>query len=96
MNREHALATLSHSKPELADRFGVTRLALFGSTARDSARNDSDVDVLVGFAGPATAARYFGVQFMLEDALGCTVDLVTDKALRAELRASVEQDALDV
>ena len=57
---------------------------------------DSDVDVLVEFDGPATSSRFFGVQFYLEDLFGCAVDLVTDKALRRELRASVERDAIHV
>jgi predicted nucleotidyltransferase len=74
----------------------VTRLTLFGSTARDSARTDSDVDVLVSFDGPATAQRFFGVQFFLEDLLGCAVDLVTDKALRPELKPFIEDEAIDV
>lgn len=38
----------------------------------------------------------FGVQFYLEDLLGRPVDLVTDKALRRELRPYVEQEALNV
>ena len=96
MKRTVAIDLLARSKPILADRFGVTHLALFGSTARDSAGMDSDVDVLVGFDGPATSDRYFGVQFYLEDAMGCPVDLVTEKALRAELRRYVEQDAIHV
>lgn len=49
---------------------------------RHSARNDSDVDVLVAFDGPATSKRYFGVQFYLEDLLGCPVDLLTEEAMR--------------
>ena len=96
MQRADTLALLSLSKPILAARFGVTGLALFGSTARDTARADSDVDILVEFDGPATATRYFGVQFYLEDLLGAAVDLVTDKALRAELRPFVEQEAVHV
>ena len=52
---------------------------------------ESDVDILVAFAGPATSARYFGVQFYLEDLFGCPVDLVTEKAVRAELRPFIEQ-----
>lgn len=96
MNREQALAVLAHAKPVLRERFGVTRLALFGSTARDAARPDSDVDVLVAFDGPATAGRYFGVQFYLEDALGCPVDLVSEKALRPQLRPYIEPEVLDV
>jgi len=87
---------LTEHKGVLQARFGVTRMALFGSTARDTARDDSDIDVLVAFDGPATSQRYFGVQFYLEDLLGRPVDLITDKALRAELRPYVEREAVDV
>ena len=96
MNRDRAIELLSASKPFLAERYGVTRLALFGSTARDQSTPESDVDILVGFDGPATPDRYFGVQFHLEDLLGRTIDLVTTKALRKELRSFVEREATDV
>lgn len=96
MNRAEVIQQLTASKAELGTRFGVARLALFGSMARDSARADSDVDILVSFEGPATSARYFGVQFFLEDLLGRPIDLVTDKALRPELRPYVEREALHV
>jgi len=96
MNRARAIELLKQSKPILAARHGVTQLALFGSTARDAARDGSDVDVLVAFDGPATSERYFGVQFYLEDLLGCAVDLVTEKALRPELRSFIEKEAVRV
>ena len=96
MDRHNALRLLQEHKPHLARAFGVNLLALFGSTARSCATPTSDVDVLVGFDGPATSARYFGVLFYLEDLFGCPVDLVTDKALRAELRPFVERDAVHV
>ena len=96
MDRERILDLLARSKPTLAARYGVTRLALFGSAARGAARQESDVDILVAFDGPATADRYFGVQFYLEDRLGRAVDLVTERALRAELRPFVEREAVHV
>ena len=96
MNKQQALELLSSCKVQLQTRFGVTRLALFGSTARDSASNGSDIDVLVGFDGPATSKRYFGVLFYLEDLFGCPVDLVTEKALRPELRPYIEQEKVNV
>ncbi len=96
MNRQQILDLLSRHKPELARRFGVRELALFGSSARDTAGEDSDIDILVAFDGPATSHRYFGVQFYLEDLLGRPVDLVSDKALRPELRPYVEQEAIHV
>lgn len=96
LNRTLALKLLSQHKSALSRRFGVTEIALFGSTVRNAAGPDSDVDVLIAFDGPATSARYFGVQFYLEDLFGCPVDLVTDKALRPELRPYVEKEAVHV
>ncbi len=96
MTRDQTLQALTRAKPELARRFGVVRLALFGSMVRNQARADSDVDILVRFDGPATASRYFGVQFFIEDLLRRPVDLVSEKALRAELKPHIERELVDV
>ena len=64
MNRTDVPQQLAERKAELLHRYGVIRLALFGSVVRDSARADSDVDILVSFDGPATSSRYFGVQVL--------------------------------
>jgi predicted nucleotidyltransferase len=96
MEREQVLKLLAQHKPKLAQRYGVLRLALFGSTARNSANAESDIDILVAFDGPATSERYFGVQFYLEDLFDRPVDLVTEKALRSELRLHIEREALHV
>jgi len=96
LKMREVMRRLTKLKPELARRYGVTRLALFGSTVRGTARPDSDIDVIVEFDGPATSARYFGVQFLLEDTLGRPVDLVTDKAMRPELRPYIEREAVNV
>ena len=96
MDKEQALALLRDHKTVLVQRFGVADIALFGSTARGEATPDSDMDILVHFDGPATSKRYFGVQFYLEDLTGLPIDLVTDKALRPELRPYVEREAIYV
>nr|VFK36574.1 MAG: hypothetical protein BECKSD772F_GA0070984_100316 [Candidatus Kentron sp. SD]VFK39629.1 MAG: hypothetical protein BECKSD772E_GA0070983_100356 [Candidatus Kentron sp. SD] len=96
MNSDDALKLLKIHKSVLARQFGITALALFGPTTRDTSGPDSDIDVLVTFDGPATSKRYFGVQFSLEDLLGCPVDPVTDKALRPESRPFVEREAVHV
>ena len=96
MNRDEVLKVLRAHKATLSERFGVTDLTLFGSMARDQASEDSDIDILVHFDGPTTSKGYFGAQFYLEDLLGRPVDLVTDKALRAELRPYVEREAVHV
>ena len=96
MNQARTLELLRNHKAHLARLYGVTGLALFGSTVRSEARQDSDIDILVSFDGPATSGRYFGVQFYLEDLLGRPVELVTEKALRRELRPYVESQAVRV
>ena len=96
MDRDELVGLLAAQKPYLAQRFGVVTLALFGSAARNEAGPRSDIDILVCFDGPATSARYFGLQFFLEDLFGRPVDLVTDKALRPEIRPFVEREAIRV
>ena len=96
MDKDEVLTLLRAHKAILSQRFGVTELALFGSVARNQVSEDSDIDILVRFDGPATSKAYFGTQFYLEDLLGRPVDLVTNKALRAELRPYVEREAVNV
>lgn len=96
MNRDDVLDLLRAHKVSLAQRFGVTELALFGSFARDQATDDSDVDILVRFDKPATSAAFFGTQFYLEDLLGRPVDLATNRDLRVEIRPYVEREIVNV
>jgi len=96
MTRNEVLTLLRKHLPELKKKYGVLDLALFGSTSRNTADEQSDIDILVRFDGPATSHRYFGLLFYLEDLFGRPVDLVTDKALRPELRPYVEKEAVHV
>ena len=96
MKRDEALKQLQAHMPEMVARFGVKRLALFGSTARDEAREDSDVDVLVDFSNPATFRGYFDLKFYLEELFGKEVDLVCNDAVRPRMRPRIERDAIDV
>ncbi len=96
MSRDGVLAILRRETASVRTRFGVKRLALFGSVARDQARPESDVDLLVEFDGEPTLARYMGLKFHLEDALGARVDLITTSGLKPRARPLVERDAIDV
>lgn len=95
MRRDDVLAVLRRDRDELR-ALGVASLALFGSVARDEARDDSDVDVMVEFDGPVTFDRYMDVKLRLEDALGRKVDLVTRAGLRPTVRPGVEREAVRV
>jgi len=94
--RDEVLATLRAHKETLAERFGVTGIALFGSVARDQAKDGSDIDILVEFDSAPGWRNYFGAQFFLEDVLGRPVDLMTLAEVRREVRPYVERDAINV
>lgn len=96
MNRRRILGLLADNQQAIAARYGVKRLALFGSAARDELGASSDVDILVEFTGPATFAGYMDLKFHLEELLGRPVDLVTDRGLRDELRPHVEKEMIRV
>jgi len=81
---------------EIRQRFAVKRLSLFGSLARDDARENSDVDLVVEFEGKATFDGFMNLKFYIEDLLGTRVDLVTEKALRPAIRREVEREAVHV
>ncbi len=95
MTRDKVVAILRTHRAELA-AFGVKSLALFGSFARDEARPDSDVDLVVEFDGPPTFRRSMDAKFYLEDVLGREVDLVPREGLKPRLRPVVEREEIRV
>jgi len=96
MDRQAILERLSAEAPALKRKYGVKSLAVFGSMARGDDHENSDVDILVTFEGPATFDNYFDLKFHLEDSLGRSIDLVTSKALRPEMRPRIERECIDV
>lgn len=97
MERDEALRVLSEHREELR-RFGVRRLAVFGSVARDEAGPRSDVDVLVEFDPEAHVGLFEFVRLKdyLEEVLGREVDLGTFRSLKRRMRERVLGEAVDV
>lgn len=85
--------TLRRNKPELERRYGVTRIGVFGSYARQEEDEDSDIDILVELSEPL-GWELLDLQDHLEFLLGRNVDLVTTKALRDELSATVMEEVV--
>jgi uncharacterized protein len=95
MELERVVQILKQNKRDL-HRLGVKSLAIFGSTVRNEATGESDIDLLVEFEGPATFDGYMETKFLIEDMLGRRVDLVTRQALRPGIRQRVESEAVHV
>ena len=96
MNKQVILTQLTGRMEEIRQRFSVRRLSVFGSVVRGEASKGSDVDVLVVFDRKATFDLFMDLKFYLEELLGTGVDLVTDKALRPQVRRTIEQEMVDV
>ena len=55
--RDEIIEVLRRNKAEFADRYGVTSLGIFGSVARDEAKEDSDIDIVYETSTPNLFAR---------------------------------------
>ena len=95
MDQKQVVKRIQANQARLTE-LGVASLSLFGSVARGDSKEDSDIDLLVRFDGRASFDRYMDLKLFLEDLLGRRVDLVTEQALREEIRAHLEQDLLRV
>src|ERR1700675_159923 len=95
MTRETVIATLRAHEPELKAA-GVVRLSLFGSTARDTARPDSEIDLLAAFdeARPLSLLDVIRIENQLADLLGPPVDLIEEGTLRPRARRNVDREAV--
>jgi len=96
MDKQAVLRRLTGSIKEIRQRFSVKALSIFGSIARDEASDNSDVDVLVVFEQKANFDGFMELKLYLEDLLGTGVDLVTDKALRPQIRQAIEERLIRV
>jgi uncharacterized protein len=97
MKRETALARLKPLERDLRKR-GVNALYLFGSTARNEARDTSDLDLLFDY-DPSSSFSLFdqaGLMLDLSDQLGSKVDLVSLRGLRPRLKARVEGEMIRI
>ena len=93
---QDATARLRQLLPELAARFGVASLAVFGSRTRGEHRTDSDLDVLVTFSRTPGLFRFLEVENRLSDELGVKVDLVMRDALKPGLGERILAEAIAV
>lgn len=78
----------------IARKHGVSRVRVFGSVARGTATQDSDIDLLVEVEGPTTPWFPGGLVAELEALLGRRVQVVEPESLREEIREHVLEEAV--
>jgi predicted nucleotidyltransferase len=96
LSRLEVERTIQRAEAQLRT-YGVRRLALFGSVARGDARPQSDIDLLVQFEPETkTYDNFLRVSELLEELLGCRVELVTTEALSPFIGPHILAEAVDV
>ena len=96
MNKQAVLTRLKANVEEIQQRFSVKALSIFGSIARDESTGNSDVDVLVVFDQKASFDVFMDLKFYLEELQGTGVDLVTDNALRPQVKKAIKPEIIYV
>lgn len=92
--RQEIIQTLAEHRDEIR-LFGVRRLGLFGSTAREEPGEHSDLDFLVEFE-KKSFDTYMDLKAFLEKLFKCRVDLVLPNTIKPRLKSRILRDTVDV
>jgi len=97
MQKDLAIARIKELETPIR-LMGAAALYVFGSTARNAARPDSDIDILVDPLSPDSLGfpQFFELQDLLERHLHCRVDLAKRSMLHPMLRSTIEASAIRV
>jgi hypothetical protein len=94
VNKKRVLEILSCKREEIALRFHVRSLSIFGSVARDEVHSGSDVDILVEYEQTPGIFGFLRLKMFLENILGGPVDLVTVNALKRQLEDQILKERI--
>ncbi|OCJ17941.1 DNA polymerase III subunit beta [Rhizobium sp. AC44/96] len=97
MKRNEAIERLRNNA-EAIKALGATSLYLFGSVARDDAKQASDVDLFIDYDPESRfdAFDLISIKLMLEEKLCTAVDITTRDGLHPRLKSKIEQSATRV
>ncbi|MBZ4652405.1 MAG: hypothetical protein JG761_1205 [Proteiniphilum sp.] len=94
--REEYIRLLHKFVSEYGDEYGISRIGIFGSVARDQQTEDSDVDILIE-APVLDLLSLIGIKYRLEEMLGTPVDVVRKTEYMPHLlRERVEREVIYV
>ena len=95
-SREAVLRNLRRLKPALERQYGVTKIGVFGSFARNEIHRDSDVDVVVEMREPDLFYMVH-IKETLEDSFKRSVDVIRYRAtMNKRLKARIDREAVYV
>lgn len=83
------IITIKETVTPIAQRYGVKRLYLFGSYAKGTANEESDIDLLVEKGKPMSLLKLSGMRQMVQEALNLSVDIVTTTGIEEEFQKEI-------
>lgn len=87
---------LTDFKANFSQKFGITKLGIFGSVARKENTENSDIDIVVEVEKPSLRLMY-ELKEALKNLFGCEVDLVRFRdSLRPLFKSNIQRDAIYV
>jgi predicted nucleotidyltransferase len=93
---QECIIKLTDFKNAFAQKFGITKLGIFGSVARQENTEDSDIDIVVEVEKPTLSLMY-ELREMLKSIFKCEVDLVRFRStLRPLFRSNILNDVVYV
>lgn len=94
MKQKEALEVLQSYKREHADEFGIVRIGIFGSVARNEATEESDVDVIIETKHP-NLFKLSRIRLDLEELMHTHVDLVSYReSMNTFLKEQIRKEAV--
>ncbi|MGQ9548298.1 MAG: nucleotidyltransferase family protein [Roseiflexus sp.] len=94
MTPEELLKTKREDILRICARHGAYNVRVFGSVVRGEADEQSDIDFLVNMEPDRSLFDLGGLQYDLEELLGCRVDVVTEQGLKSRIRERVVSEAI--
>ena len=70
---------------EIAPKYNLTKVTLFGSRANGTAKDNSDIDLIVDFSVPISLMDISALKIDLEETFGIGVDIITRRSLKGSL-----------
>jgi len=93
---EETRRILRSLEEQIRTEYKAEIIGLFGSYVRGEWKESSDVDVLARFLRGATLFDFVGLADFLEEKLNLRVDLVSDRAIRQELKDQILKEVVRV
>ena len=93
---QECIVKLEKFKETFSQKFGITKLGIFGSVARQENTEDSDIDIVVEVEKPTLSLMY-ELKEMLKSIFKCEVDLVRFRStLRPLFKSNILNDVVYV